>query len=100
MSQKLADGSDNLLQCVNFSQISMTHLDLPNLTAFALEGSGPAALAMSSDQTLTVPASLRGQRLQRGTWGTGKLGAARVAKAWPLHVSTASHRVTCLTLTF
>jgi len=78
----------------------MTNLDLPDITAFALEGSGPAALAMSTEQTLTLPATPRSQRLEGGLWATAKLGAARDAKAWPLHVGIGACASEGATLTF
>ncbi len=63
------------------------NLDLYSHTAFALEGSGAAALNLDEVQTtLTVPAPDRTQRIDGTAPSRVKLGAPRDARAWPLHV--------------
>jgi|GEM_PF-3778698 len=74
-------------------------IDLPSITAFALEGSGPAALAVGSDHTLTL--ELQG----RGEWAVRSLGTARLAplrepKPGALRAAVVPAATQGLTLTF
>jgi hypothetical protein len=73
-------------------------IDLPSITAFALEGSGAAALALGPDHTLT----LQPQGGERGTrsLGTVKVGATRDAKPAMLRAAVVPGTSPGLTLTF
>lgn len=73
-------------------------IDLPSITAFALEGSG-AALALGPDHTLTLQLHGRGERGTRSL-GTVKVGATRDAKAAVLRAAVVPGHSPGLTLTF
>ena len=72
--------------------------DLPPLTAFALEGSGAAALAMGSDHTLTLQQEGRGSRGR--ALATAKVGVPAEGKSSPLRAAVVPAASAGLTLTF
>lgn len=74
-------------------------IDLPSITAFALEGSGAAALALGPDHTLTLQPLGRSERGTRSL-GTVKVGAARDAKPALLRAAVVPGSSPGLTLTF
>ncbi len=74
-------------------------IDLPSITAFALEGSGVAAVALGPDHTLTLQPSGRGERGVRSL-GTVKVGATREAKPAVLRAAVVPGSSPGLTLTF
>ncbi len=72
------------------------NIDLPSMTAFALEGS---ALAGSLDHTLTLQLQGRGEWAGRSL-GTVRCTAAREARAASLQAAVLANPAPALTLTF
>lgn len=74
------------------------NIDLPSLTAFALEGSGAAAMAMGSDHTLTLQQEGRGGRAR--ALATAKVGTPSEGKGPVLRAAITPGTSAGLTLTF
>jgi hypothetical protein len=75
------------------------NIDLPSITAFALEGSGPAALAVGADHTLTLQLQGRGEWVGRSL-GTARQAVPREAKPGTLRAAVVPCSSSGLTLTF